>query len=113
MAVALIIIIIIFIIIIAGPQYQLLDRKKRRGKITEDYGRPASPTPSNTGSARSFQRDTEKGIKVLRTVRFLRTLARRVSPEMSASRYRVDGARRVSAEMWASRNSGESKASVT
>ena len=27
---------------------------------------PASPTPSNTGSARSFQRDTERGIKVLR-----------------------------------------------
>ena len=26
---------------------------------------PASHTPSNTGLARSFQRDTEKGIKVL------------------------------------------------
>ena len=28
--------------------------------------KPTSPTPSNTGSARSFQRDTERGIKVLR-----------------------------------------------
>ena len=26
--------------------------------------KPASSTPSNTGSARSFHRDTEKGIKV-------------------------------------------------
>ena len=28
--------------------------------------KPASPTPSNTGSLRSFQRDTERGTKVLR-----------------------------------------------
>ena len=28
--------------------------------------KPASPTPSNTGSARSFHRDTEWGIKGLR-----------------------------------------------
>ena len=27
--------------------------------------KPASPTPSNTGSLRSFHRDTETGIKVL------------------------------------------------
>ena len=27
--------------------------------------KPANPTPSNTGSIRSFQRDTERGIKVL------------------------------------------------
>ena len=64
-----------------APQYQPIDRKKRKGKRVEDYSRdrvaeankealalllkPASPTPSNTGLARSFQRDTEKGIKVL------------------------------------------------
>ena len=30
----------------------------------------ASPTPSNTGSARSFNRDTERGIKVCDTARF-------------------------------------------
>ena len=28
--------------------------------------KPASPTPSNTGSLRSFQRDTERGTKLLR-----------------------------------------------
>ena len=28
--------------------------------------KPTNPTPSNTGSTRSFQRDTERGIKVLR-----------------------------------------------
>ena len=28
--------------------------------------KPASPTPSNTGSLRSFQRDTKRGTKVLR-----------------------------------------------
>ena len=27
--------------------------------------KPDSPTPSNTGLARSFERDTERGIKVL------------------------------------------------
>ena len=48
------------------PQCQPIDRKKRKGKIVEDYSRdraaqankkafallskPASPTPSNTGS---------------------------------------------------------------
>ena len=56
------------------PQYQPIDRKKRKGKIVEDYSRdraalankkalalllkPASPTPSDTGLARSFQRYT-------------------------------------------------------
>ena len=60
-----------------APQYQPIDRKKRKGKIVEDYSRDraaqlnkkalalflksARPTPSNTGSARSFQRDTERG----------------------------------------------------
>ena len=69
-----------------APQYQPIDRKKRKGKRVEDYSRdraalankealalllkPASPTPSYTGLARSFQRDTEKGIKVLLTARF-------------------------------------------
>ena len=59
-----------------APQYQPIDRKKRKGKIVEDHSRdraaytnkkalvlllkPASPTPSNTWSARSFQRDTEE-----------------------------------------------------
>ena len=28
--------------------------------------KPVSPTPSNTGSLRSFQRDTERGTKLLR-----------------------------------------------
>ena len=64
------------------PEYQPIDRKKRKGKIVEDYStdraasankkalalllKPASPTPSNTGLARSLKRDTERGIKVLR-----------------------------------------------
>ena len=64
------------------PQYQPIERKKRRGKIEEDYSRdraalankkalvlllkPASPTPSDTAFARSFQRHTERGIQVLR-----------------------------------------------
>ena len=64
-----------------APQYQPKARKKRKGKRVEDYIRDraawankealalllkhASPTPSNTGLARSFQRDTEKGIKIL------------------------------------------------
>ena len=64
-----------------ASQYQPIDRKKRKWKKVEDYSRdrtawankealalllkPPSPTPSNTGLARSFQRDTEKGIKVL------------------------------------------------
>ena len=63
------------------PQYQPIDRKKRKRKRVEDYSRdraaqankealaqllkPASPTPSKTELTRSFQRDTEKGIKVL------------------------------------------------
>ena len=62
-------------------QYQPIDRKKRNEKIVEDYSRnraaqankkalalllkPASPTSSNTGSARAFQIDTESGTKVL------------------------------------------------
>ena len=57
------------------------NRQIEKGKRVEDYSRdraayankevlalllkPASPTPSNTWLARSFQRDTEKGIKVL------------------------------------------------
>ena len=65
-----------------APQFRHIDRKKRKGKIVEDYNKdraalankkvsalflkPDSPTPSNTGSARSFQRDTEKGTKVMR-----------------------------------------------
>ena len=65
----------------SAPQYQPIDTKKRKGKGVEDYSRdravtankkalalllkPASPTPSNTWLARSFQRDTDRGIKVL------------------------------------------------
>ena len=65
-----------------APQYQPIERKKRKGKIVEDYSRdraahaskitfslllkPASPTPPNTGSGRSFQRDTWRWTKVLR-----------------------------------------------
>ena len=64
-----------------APQYQPIDRKKRKGKRVEDCSRgraalankealalllkPASPTPSKTELARAFQRDTEKEIKVL------------------------------------------------
>ena len=64
-----------------APQCQPIDRKKREGKKVEEYSRdraayankeafvlllkPASPTPANTGLPRSFQRDTEKGTKVL------------------------------------------------
>ena len=55
--------------------------KEEKGKIGEDkkvesnYAnkkvldlvlKPANPTPSNTGSTRAFQRDTERGTKVLR-----------------------------------------------
>ena len=64
------------------PQYQTINMKKRKGKIVEDYIvgiehlrpikkalarllKPASPTPSNTGSARVFQRDTERRTKVV------------------------------------------------
>ena len=64
-----------------AAQYQPIDRKERKGKRVEDYSwdraawankialalllKPASPTPSNTGLARSFQRDTDREIKVL------------------------------------------------
>ena len=64
-----------------APHKEPIDRKKRKGKIVEDFSRdraaygnkkalaqlskPASHTPSNTGLARLFQRDTERGIKVL------------------------------------------------
>ena len=70
----------------SAPQYQPIDRKKKNGKRVKDYSRdraaqankkalalllkPASPTLSNTGLARLFQRDTEKGIKSCLTVRF-------------------------------------------
>ena len=63
------------------PQYQPIDREKKKGKV-EHYSRdraaeaikkalalllkPESPTPSNTWLARSFRRDTERGRKVLR-----------------------------------------------
>ena len=64
-----------------APQYQPIDRKKRKGKILEDYNndraayaneralvlplKPVGPTPSNTGSARPFQRYTYRETKVL------------------------------------------------
>ena len=59
-----------------------IDRKKRKKKIVEDYSRdsaawankkalalllkPPSPTLSNTESAKSFQKNSERGIKFLR-----------------------------------------------
>ena len=60
-----------------APQYQPIDRKKRERRI-EDYSRdraakanknalaqllkPTSPTPSNTGLEKSFQRDTVRPV---------------------------------------------------
>ena len=64
----------------AAPHNQPTKRKKRKGKqektIKEGEGslgplpmtlllNPASPTPLNTGSGRSFHSDTEKGVNVL------------------------------------------------
>ena len=62
-------------------QYQPIHRMKRNVKIAEESSRdraaeadkkalvlllkPARPSPSNTRSARSFQIDTERAIKVL------------------------------------------------
>ena len=67
---------------IPAPQYQPIERKNRKGNTLQDYSRtraawanknalalllkPASVTPSNTVSARSFQRDTEREIKIMR-----------------------------------------------
>ena len=64
-----------------ASQYKPIDRNKRKGKTVGDNSwdraayanknalalllKPASPTSSNTGSARSFQRDTETGIKFI------------------------------------------------
>ena len=46
------------------------DKKERADHATRKVLalllKPASPTPSNTGSLRSFQRDTERGTKLLR-----------------------------------------------
>ena len=85
-----------------APQYQPVERKKRRGKRVEDNSRdsfksrafarllkPTSPTPSNTGLARAFQRDTEKGIKVQGrdAQKFLR------SPQQTAIEFTTTGAR--------------------
>ena len=63
-----------------APQYQPIDRKKRNGKILDEYSRdraasankkeltlllkPVSLTLTNTGLARSFQRDSGRGINV-------------------------------------------------
>ena len=62
------------------PQNTNLLKEERNGKAVEDKRwasilgqlkvltgllKPASPTPSNTGSARSFHRDTERRIKDL------------------------------------------------
>ena len=63
-----------------SPTLPTYREKEDKGKIVEEkkgesnYAnkkaldlllKPANPTPSNTGSTRSFQRDTERGIKVL------------------------------------------------
>ena len=64
-----------------SPTLPTIRGKEEKGKIVEEkkgernYAKkkafdlllkPANPTPSNTGSTRSFQRDTERGIKVMR-----------------------------------------------
>ena len=54
-----------------GRKYKIVgDRKERADhanrKTLALLLKPASPTPSNTGSLRSFQRDTERSTKVLR-----------------------------------------------
>ena len=62
-----------------SPKLPTYRGKEEKGKIVEDKKweqlnkkaldllvKPANPTPSNTGSTKSFQRDTERGIKVLR-----------------------------------------------
>ena len=64
-----------------APQYQPIKRKKRKGKQQKTKTelasktnkkasalllKPANPTPTTSGSDRSFHRDTESGIKVLR-----------------------------------------------
>ena len=64
-----------------SPTIPTYRQKEEKGKRVEDYRRdrasyankkalalylkPASLTPSNTGLARLFHRDTERGIKVL------------------------------------------------
>ena len=70
----------------SAPQYQPIHRRKEMEKqqktivgieqlrpIRKHWTslNPTSPTPSNTELARSFQRDTERGIKVLRYCRVL------------------------------------------
>ena len=48
----------------------VLDKKERADHVNRKalalLLKPASPTPSNTGSLRLFQRETERGTKVLR-----------------------------------------------
>ena len=47
------------------------ERATRITRITLDLLlKPANPKPSNMGSTRSYQRDTERGIKVLQYCRF-------------------------------------------
>ena len=63
-----------------GPTLPTYRGKEEKWKIVEDKKgernstnkkaldlllKPANPTPSNTWSNRSFQRDTERGIKVM------------------------------------------------
>ena len=47
-----------------GDKKERADRANRKALAL--LLKPASPTPSNTGSLRSFQRDTERGTKLLR-----------------------------------------------
>ena len=49
---------------IVGDTKERADHAKRKALAL--LLKSASPTPSNTGSLRSFQRDTERGTKVLR-----------------------------------------------
>ena len=75
--------------------------KEEKGKIVEDQKgetnyanekaldlllKPANPTPSNTVSTRSFQRDTERGKKVLRYCKVLQREAQKYTDVQSKHR---------------------------
>ena len=52
-------------------KWEIVEYKKGESNLANKKAldlllKPANPTPSNTGSTRSFQRETERGIKVLR-----------------------------------------------
>ena len=90
-----------------APQYPPIERKKRKGKLVEDYMykrieqlrpirkhwlalllKPASNTPSNAVLAISFQRNTLRGIKVLRYCEILKRAAHKRT-DVRVTRYCV------------------------